>query len=54
MKKVVLILGLLLTSNVFMISCREETNDAGEEIENATEEVGEGVEDATEDVEEEF
>lgn len=54
MKKVVLILGLLLTSNVFMISCREESNNAGDEVENAAEDVGEGVEDAADDVEDEF
>lgn len=53
MKKVVLILGLLLTSNVFFVSCREE-NNASDDIENAAEDVGEGVEEAGEDVEDEF
>lgn len=53
MKKLVLILGLLLTSNVFLISCREE-NNASDDIENAAEDVGNSAEDAAEDVEDEF
>lgn len=53
MKKVVLVLGLLMTSSVMFTSCREE-NRAEDDIENAADEAGEEVEDAAEDVENEF
>ncbi len=53
MKKVVLILGLLMTSSVVLTSCRDE-NNAADDIENAADDVGDEVEDAAEDVEDEF
>lgn len=53
MKKVVLILGLLMTSSVMFTSCRED-NRAADDIENAADNTGDAIEDAADDVEDEF
>jgi hypothetical protein len=53
MKKVVLILGLLMTSSVMFTSCRDE-NRAADDIENAVDDAGDEIEDAADDVEDEF
>lgn len=53
MKKVVLILGLLMTSSIVFTSCREE-NRTSDDIENSVEDAGDGIEDAADDIEDEF
>lgn len=57
MKKVVLVLGLLMTSGIFFTSCRDERSGverAADDVEDAVDDVGDGIEDAADDVADEF
>lgn len=53
MKKIILVLGLLVTTSAVFTSCRDEYN-AADEAENPIEEAGDEVEEAGDDVEDEF
>ncbi|WP_424495184.1 hypothetical protein [Salinimicrobium sp. GXAS 041] len=46
MKKVVLVLGLLMTSSILFTSCRDESK-----VEQAADDAGDAIEDAGDDVE---
>lgn len=53
MKKVVLVLGLLMTSSIVLTSCREEKSgieQAADDVEDAAEDVGDDIEDIGDDM----
>lgn len=48
MKKVILVLGLMMTSSILFTSCREEKSgveQAADDVEDAADEVGDEIED---------
>lgn len=57
MKKVVLVLGLLLSSSLVFTSCRDDRSGverAADDVEDAVDDVGDGLEDAADDVSDEL
>ncbi|WP_224484054.1 hypothetical protein [Robertkochia aurantiaca] len=53
MKRIFLALIFIFSLSVMNVSCRENPESAGEQVEEAAEETGEAVEEGAEEVEEE-